>query len=264
MRLARGFLCVLLVLTRAQSGFGYPTSVVFAPNGHVLEAGSAALAVVGVTPTSANPAGLASAQLGVESGVLGSARVLSLELGADALLRDAPETARVTAIFNAKLGLFEEQGYRPALSAGIFQVSVEQEANAALAYLAASKQLGSRGSLGELTVGTMYSSARAARSNHCQDACAFRGSVPFEDQRVGILLGWASPEVGVFGFSSDLLTGTSLVSGANELVTLRVLPELQLFAGFTVAVDRRPDVSPTDAAFAGISASLPLLATAPP
>jgi len=222
-----------------------PSAVVSAPTGTVYKEGD----LVAYTSQTAT-----GAQAGLWSGLTtGAGRFFAIEVGADVWLPTDERGARATPLANAKIALADERGWRPATALGVYQLSSNAESSADLVYISFTKAFASRRTeFGSLTLGTFASLAPAERTTRCADACAFRGSFPMADDRWGLLAGWSSPPVGPFHLAMDVITGTSLASGANALVTLDAEPYLHPFVGMNFAVDRRQELHPSDVLFVGV------------
>jgi hypothetical protein len=239
------FGCVTAVLFASSLAEAAASAVVFAPTGTVYKAGE----FMGFVFPSA-----AGAQVGLWNGIATeTGRFLAVEAGIDVYGTDLL-VARPAPVANAKIGLADEHGARPSVALGAYQVSTVPQSSADLVYLSFTKGLSAgRKPLGDLTLGGLGSFAPAQWTTAgCVPSCAFRGGFPFADSRWGLLAGWTPPPRGPFRFSVDVVTGTSLASGATALLAFEAVRDVHPFVLASLAVDRREELHPSDVFFFGI------------
>jgi hypothetical protein len=241
-------LVIVLVLLAPSSVLGYPSSIVFSPNGECKPLGTVGLlgyGAVNVEPT-VTPG---SSWFGIQAGLLpqwkyGESGVSfgGLEVGFDIITPfDTGQGVIVKPVLNLKLGPLTEGTYTPSVSVGIMEVS-PSHSSMDFVYASATKTLRASPdatSFGRVTLGYGVSAG---------DRSQFNGTFPFHDTRSALMAAYESPLIrGRLGFVVDYLGGTSEISDTYVGAVLNITSTTALGAGAFFANDRSG--SPNDGAF---------------
>jgi hypothetical protein len=247
-RLIRTVIVSSIALIPSPRALGYPSSIVFSPNGEAKPLGTIGLLAYGaanlapkITP--------GSSWFGMQAGLLpqwkyGDSGVSfgGLEVGADLITPfDTSQGAIVKAVLNVKLGAITESVVTPSLSVGLMEVA-PSHASMDFAYIAATKTLRAAPgatSYGRLTLGYGFNAG---------DRAQFNGTFPFHDTRSALMAAYETPLIaGRVGLVLDYLGGTGEISDTYVGAVLNITNTTVFGVGAFVANDRAG--SPNDGAF---------------
>jgi hypothetical protein len=211
----------------------YPTSLIFAPTGDVMAAGTGCLSFYNAFYGTA-----VDCWTGYNVGVVpgfpyGDTGLVfpGLEVGVDVLASPGRLPA-IKPTGNLKLGLLAEGDWWPSLALGYMSVAVLHPANSLnFGYLSATKtiELGGR-RLGRLTLGGAY-----ARPGDPEE---FTPTWPLPGSNGTFIAGWEFPAVGPFSFAVDTIGGISEISGTCLVMNLQVVPGTFASLGYAISHDR--------------------------
>jgi hypothetical protein len=247
-RLGVGGLVISLMLFLPGAALGYPSSIVFSPNGECKPLGTIGLLAYGavnVEPTVT----AGSSWFGIQAGLLpqwkyGDSGISfgGLEAGFDIITPFATSSGIIVKpVLNVKVGPITEGTYTPSVSVGVMEIS-PSHASMDFVYVSATKTLRASPdatSFGRITLGYGVSTG---------DRSQFNGTFPFHDTRSALMAAYESPLIrGRLGFVVDYLGGTSEISDTYVGAVLNITSTTAMGAGAFLANDRSG--TPNDGAF---------------
>jgi hypothetical protein len=247
-RLSLGGLVISLLLLVPSVALGYPSSIVFSPNGECKALGTVGLlgyGAINVEPTVAP----GSSWFGIQAGLLPQWKYGEsgfsfggLEAGVDFITPFATANRLIVKpVLNVKLGAITEGTYTPSASIGVMEIA-PSHASMDFVYVSATKTVRAAPdatSFGRITLAYGVSTG---------DRSQFNGTFPFHNTRSSLMVAYESPLVrGRLGLVVDYLGGTSEISDTYVGAVLNITSTTALGAGAFFANDRSG--SPNDGAF---------------
>lgn len=210
----------LLVALCAGPALATPTSIVWVNGTDVQGHGTVHLGIDDYVAVDKD-AGPLSAMLGLTFGY-SIAGTLNVEIGADYLTG-----ASSPLLLNAKVGMPESEGGRPALALGVYGVGIDAASGYHVTYLAASKSLGAAG---RLTLGGFYGLG---------DPDLFGGKDIF--RRAGLIVAYERTMTEIsenLWIAADLQTGKSAFGAASAGFAWKFAPNASVLVAYNHMLDK--------------------------